>query len=295
MAQTLGAQLLPFRDQVEKWAAELGQEPWPGDKGSVQSHAALSQEPGVYLRLRIENASDGKKLRSAAARSLRDGFTSCFFEHQGFDPRVGPECRVQADCESGLLCNEWDVCTKAPQPYNLRLAFRSLRVLSNEWSDEVNQAGSELALRIYDRDLERTTREDVPIAAEVLAKAHYLTMVLDEDPADGLPPALDAGPDDPDETEEERVQRVGHFARVGVWDLKAQKQVLAYRIRAEGKFIPVGEREVKEPRTVAAQARQTNSCALALSVKRQMDVDHAKSSKPAAPVEAEPAGEPKAP
>src|SRR5690606_32221107 len=209
MSLTLGSKLIPFRDDVERWAAELSSDPWPGDQIADLDPKALQTQPAVYLRLRLENAKDGPSLRKAAVRSLRDGFTSCFFQQRdGVDPRTGPACKFQADCESGLLCNERDVCTRPPQPYNLRLAFRALRVLSTEWSDEVNQAGSELALRIYDRDLERTTKEDVPIAAEVLERARFLTIVFDEDPASGLPPpAFDAGPDDPDETDEERVQR----------------------------------------------------------------------------------------
>lgn len=278
MSQTLGSKLIPFRDNVESWALELSRDPWPGNE--VADGAKLEdiqREPAVYLRLRMENARDGKSLRKAAQDSLRDGFTTCFFRQKdGVDPRKGPACKVQADCESGLLCNEWDVCTRPVQPYNLRLAFRSLRVLSNEWSDEVNQAGSELALRVYNRDLDRTTKEDVPIAAEVLERARYLTIVLDEDPKGGLPkPAYDAGPDEPDETEEERIRRTTHFARVGIWDLKTKRRVFAYRTEASGRFVPVGERAVTDPRTQAAQQRQSNSCALALAVKSHFNAERA--------------------
>ncbi len=281
MSLTLGSKLIPFRDDVERWALELSQDPWLGNELGKVDPKALQTEPAVYLRLRMENAKDGPHLRKAAVRSLRDGFTSCFFQQrEGIDPHKGPACKTQADCESGLLCNEWDVCTRPPQPYNLRLAFRALRVLSTEWSDEVNQAGSELALRIYDRDLERTTKEDVPIAAEVLERARFLTIVLDEDPAGGLPaPAFDAGPDDPDETDEERVQRSTHFARVGVWDLESRQRVVSYRAETAGSFVPVGERVVTDPRTVAAQERQAKSCTLALSVREQL----AKASPPPPP------------
>ncbi|MCA9628441.1 MAG: hypothetical protein KC766_12275 [Myxococcales bacterium] len=278
MAQTLGTKLIPFRDDVEGWALELAKQPWMGnDVADGADLSKVQREPAVYLRLRMENAKDGKSLRSAAARSLRDGFTSCFFRQKdGVDPRKGPPCKAQADCDSGLLCNEWDVCTRPAQPYNLRLAFRALRVLSNEWSDEVNQAGSELALRVYNRDLDRTTKEDVPIAAEVLERARYLTIVLDEDPVDGLPPpAFDAGPSEPDETEEERIRRARHQARVGIWDLETKQRVFAYRVEASGRLLPVGGGRATDPRTLAAQERQSNSCALALAVKSQFNAAQA--------------------
>ncbi|MGE0328742.1 MAG: hypothetical protein AB7S68_40880 [Polyangiaceae bacterium] len=274
MSQTLGAKLIPFRDSVEGWTLELAKQPWLGNEVADQAELErIQHEPAVYLRLRMENAKDGKSLRRAAQNSLRDGFTTCFFRQKdGVDPRKGPPCKVQADCESGLLCNEWDVCTRPVQPYNLRLAFRALRVLSNEWSDEVNQAGSELALRVYNRDLDRTTKEDVPIAAEVLERARFLTVVLDEDPPEGLPkPAYDAGPDEPDETDEERIRRSMHFARVGIWDLKSKQRVFAYRAEATGRLLPVGGGKASDVRTQAAQERQSNSCALALGVKSQFN------------------------
>ncbi|MCB9590222.1 MAG: hypothetical protein H6718_32720 [Polyangiaceae bacterium] len=278
MSQTLGTKLIPFRDSVEGWTLELAKQPWLGNEVADGADLALIQsEPAVYLRLRMENAKDGKSLRKAAQNSLRDGFTTCFFRQKdGVDPRKGLACKVQADCESGYLCNEWDVCTRPVQPYNLRLAFRALRVLSNEWSDEVNQAGSELALRIYDRDLDRTTKEDVPIAAEVLERARFLTVVLDEDPPAGLPkPAYDAGPDEPDETDEERIRRSQHFARVGIWDLKSKQRVFTYRAEATGRLLPVGGGKATDVRTQAAQERQSNSCALALGVKAQFSAGQA--------------------
>jgi hypothetical protein len=103
----------------------------------------------------------------------------------------------------------------------------------------------------------------VRIAAEILARSKYFTLVLDEEPPGGLPVELpDAG-----ETPEERLQRVGHFARVGVWDLSTGKQLLRLRAEASGEFVPMGEKVVRDPMIQAAQARQVNSCQLALAVR----------------------------
>jgi hypothetical protein len=142
-------------------------------------------------------------------------------------------------------------------------------VLSPEWTDELHEAGSELAVSAYDRDLDSVAKSDVPVAIELLARAKYFTLVLDEDPPGGLPAELpDAG-----ESAEERVQREPHVARVGIWDLATKTPLVRMRAEASGTFVPVGDRVVKSAGLIAAQQRQTNSCALALSVREALGKD----------------------
>ena len=263
IASTLGPKIVPFRDQVEGWVRELAA-PFPGD--FVDPSASLekiSTSPGVYLRLRMANTGTPKAIRAAARASLHDGFTSCLFVHVGApDPTKGPACRVTADCSSGLLCNEWSVCSEPPRPYNMRLAYRALRVLSSDWTDEVHEADTELGLNAYDRDLDSVAKRDVPVAIEVLSRSRYFTLVLDEDPAGFVAPKAS----DP-ETADELVQRQAHTARIGIWDLKTKAPLLRLKADAAGQFVPVGDRVVQNPDTVAAQQRQINSCTLALSTK----------------------------
>jgi hypothetical protein len=229
---------------------------------------AISSSPGVYMRMRLANTGSVKAIRKAAASSLHDGFTSCLFVRVGApDPTKGPSCRTGSDCEPGLLCNEWNVCGPAPRPYNMRLAYRALRVLSSDWTDEVHQADSDLALTAYDRDLDGVAKRDVPVAAEILQRSKYFTLVLDEDPP---PPATPEPGADPSETPDERVQRQQHFARVGIWELSTRSPLVRLRAEAHGEFVPVGDRVVKNAVTLAAEQRQTNSCALALSVKEAL-------------------------
>ena len=148
----------------------------------------------------------------------------------------------------------------------MRLAYRALRVLSSDWTDEVHEADTELGLNAYDRDLDSVSKRDVPVAIELLSRSRYFTLVLDEDPAGGVPPeAPDAG-----ETPDERVQREPHAARIGIWDLKTKSPLLRLRADAAGHFVPVGDRVVQNPETVMAQQRQTNSCALALAAKEAL-------------------------
>jgi hypothetical protein len=267
IAQSLGPQILPFRDKVEGWAKELAGE-WKGERfSSTLAPEEIRHAPSVYLRLRLENAKTADKMRKAAVESLHDGFTSCFFVRKGApDPSAGPKCQTSAECQPGLLCNEYDVCTRPPEPFNMRLAYRSLRVLSTAWTDELHESNSELAITAYDRDLDKVTREDVPIAAQILKRAKYFVLVLDEDPPAGLPPQPDGGV----ETEEERLQRVPHAARVGIWKLDTGELVARMREQAAGRALPVGDQVVTRAETIAAQERQANSCALALAVKSEL-------------------------
>ena len=266
VALTLTPKVVPFRDRIEQWVQELAQAPKPDHVQKGMTLVRLNSQPGVYLRLRIANARDVESIRASAANSLLDGFTSCLFVRKGEpNPAEGPACRSSADCAPGLLCNEYSVCVPPPKPYNMRLAYRALRVLTASWTDELHEAVSELEVKAYERDLERVAQDDVPIAVQLLKRASFFTLVLDEDPEAGLPEPLDS-----EEIEEERVQRAGHAARVAVWSLKTNDQLLRIRAQAAGRFVPVGEKVARDPKIVAAQQRQANSCALALAVKRAL-------------------------
>jgi hypothetical protein len=264
VARSLGSKLLPFRDRMEGWVQELASARPDDFVAENASFERVSRSPGVYLRLRLSEARTARDIRKAAQSSLRDGFTSCLFV-DAIPPSAAPgaRCRTTSDCESGWLCDEYQACVRPRHPYNVRLAYRALRVLSSEWTDELHQAGSSLAVQAYDRDLAAVVRSDVPLAIELLSRAKYFTALLDEDPPAGLPAELpDAG-----ESAAERVQRAAHPVRVGIWDLKTGKPVLRLRRVASGEALAAGERVVRTPQTIFAAQRQANNCALALSVR----------------------------
>jgi hypothetical protein len=266
VALALTPRVVPFRDQIEKWVQQLGSERKPNRVADGVSPELLNSAPGVYLRLRLTNAQSVETIREASAESLLDGFTSCLFVQKGApDPSQGPHCRSSADCAPGLLCNEYNVCLPPPRPYNMRLAYRALRVLSPAWTDELHEATSDLEVKAFKRDLERVAQDDVPIAVRLLAEATFFTLVLDEDPKGGLPEALDDT-----ETDEERVQRLDHAARVGIWNLKTGQQLVRLRTVAGGRLVPAGDQPTRDPKISAAQQRQANSCALALAVKQAL-------------------------
>jgi hypothetical protein len=265
VAQTIGPKLLPLVERVEGWVKELGGVARPNFVEPGVALDALANRPGVYLRARQANSRDTKTLREAATRSLRDGFTSCLFVRR--ESTEGSPCQRPSDCKDGKLCNEYGVCALPSQPFNLRIVYRTLRILSPEWTDKLHQADTDLKVRAHELDLDAVTRNDVPAAVELLARAKYFTAVLDEDPVTGLPAPLEATPVDPPESEEERVQRVPHPARVGIWDVESGKLLVRVRTEASGEFRNVGDHPINDPKTVAAQRRQVNSCALALGVK----------------------------
>jgi hypothetical protein len=281
--QTLGPKIIPFRDRVETWVTELAGDPLPNVVAPGVSIDTIAAGPGVYLRARLSQARSVASLRAAATRSLRDGFTSCMFVRK--EETQGPPCKSPSDCSGGLLCNDWSICARPSQPYNMRLLYRSLRVLSPEWADELHRASTDLAVRAFELDLDAVKRNDVPVSVEILSRARYFTAVLDEEPQGGLPPALARSKEERAETDEERIQRAPHAARVGIWDVRSGHLLVRVRTEAAAEFVPVGVGATTDPETLAAEKRQVNSCAIALDVKEAIAAAPAAAAppQPAAP------------
>jgi hypothetical protein len=268
IAVALGPGIQPFREQVEGWVRELAADGPADFVATPEALKELRTAPGVYLRLRRANTKSPAEIRKAAQGSLLDGFTSCLFVSPTGLQTEGTACRVTADCQPGQLCNEWNVCAPPPRPYNMRLAYRALRVLSSDWTSDVHETDNELAVEAYDRQLDSVAKHDVPIAVEIMNKARFFTAVIDEEP-EGLPELKpDAG-----ETAEERVQRLPHFARVGVWDLATKAPLVRLRTEASADVVAMGSHSALSAQTQAAQARQANSCALALAVRERIQPD----------------------
>lgn len=270
VAQSLGPKLLPVRDTVESSAQELAKAPYPGDLVAPGLDVEkLTETPALYLRVRMEDAADPARLRKAATASLRDGFTSCLFRDlRASAPAEGAKCRESNQCAPGEICTEFNVCQRPAQPFNVRLLYRALHVLSSQWTDEVHQARSELAISAYDGGLDSVTRVDIPVAIEVFQRAKVFALVLDEPSSEELPEVLPEA----EETEQERLQRSRHFTRVGLWDLATGEPLLRLRTEAAGELRDVAGRSTKLGVSVqAARQRQANSCALAMEVKRRVE------------------------
>lgn len=263
IAQELGGRLLPFRDRVEGWTTELAKDPWPGDHVTPGLDLAdVQRATGVYLRLRQQDALTAESVRRAAAASLLDGFTSCFFITPGNrDPSQGVSCETEANCQPGELCNEYHVCAPPPRPYNLRLAYRALRILSTGWTDELHQTSNENTVRVYGRDLERASKSEVPLALEVLGRAKYFTVLLDEAPSGGV------APETPGDDELERLHGVPHPVRFAVYRLSDGARLVALRLQADAVLRSVaGGGTAPTP----AATRQVISCSIAFAAKQRL-------------------------
>lgn len=268
VAESIGKEGLALREKLEAWVGELARTDAEVIAPDIDLDA-VARGPGIYLRLRREDAKSPQALRSAAQRSLRDGFTSCMFVGRRGDPTQGTPCRTASHCEPGFLCNEWSVCAPPGQPFNLRLLYAALRVLTPEWTRELEEAGNDLAVRALEGDLEKVTKHDVPLAAEIVRRARYFTVVLDEEPEGGVP-GLPEGEEKLDETLEQRLQHEPHFARVGIWDVQSERLLASVRAEAAGRFVWAGRQPIEEHKIRRAQQRQANNCALAVEVRERI-------------------------
>lgn len=248
-----------LRSRVEAWVQEAGGT-WQGDRVTQDARASsFRQRPGIYLRLHIDDAHSVSTIRTAAVASLRDGFTTCLGRGDNPNPFTGQSCKANRECGTGQHCNQEQHCSAPAQPFNLRSAYRGARVLSGDWSHEVAIAGDDMRLRYLERDFDNSVRDDLPLAVEMLRRAEFFILVLDEPSAS--PVEVPAG-----KTRSEALQAVAHPARVFVYDLASNKQLL--RVRDEV-TADVGV-ATADPEIAAAVRRQANNCALALSVAEKL-------------------------
>jgi len=261
----LAPRWFPLREKIERWTTELAAEPGAEvvDREALKSWD-FRDKAGIYLRLRAEDAKTPEAIRTGARDSLRDAFTACLMRVPNPSATAGNECKRTRDCTAGEFCNEQDHCSKPAQPFNLRVAYRTLHVLTDEWVHDAQETTSDLRVRALVAGFEDAVRDDIPLAVEVLQKAQYLLVVLDEGVPGMVLPGADAGPS----AAAEAVQGVPHYARVGVWRLSDGKLVLRLRREAGGQLL--GATPAVDAEVLASRQRQANSCALALEVRGAM-------------------------
>jgi hypothetical protein len=244
---TLGPEWFPLRDKLEKLTIDTAKD-WPGDWVDTGAGKALDfrASPGIYLRLRVSEAKDVETLRAAARMSVKDSFSGCLMRGQAVP--IG----------DGGLGNE--------QPWNLRQAYASTRVLTDAWVSEVKASGDDLRLRVFEQQFQKATRDEIPLAVEIVKRAQFYLLVLDEDAPEAAT-VTDAGT-----ITMEALQLVAHDSRVRIWNLKTGNEIARIRRRGEGSFRFVGEQGVKDPEALEAMQRQVNNCALANRVKEALSL-----------------------
>jgi hypothetical protein len=250
---TVGAEWFPLREKMEKTTLEAAG-PYKGDY--IDPEAAswdFRTLPGIYLRIRAEDAKDVALIRKKADDSGRDSFVGCLLREN--NPTAAATARGEADAGSG-----WN-----DQPWNLRLAYFATRILTDEWVNEVKDAEDELHLRVFVQQYDKAKDNEIPLAVSIVKKAQFFLLVVDEDVPEAKDLTTDAGRNAGKITEQE-LQQVPHPTRVHIVDLRRDKEMVRLRREAEAEFRFAGEHTLRDPRVLAAMKRQVNNCALAQDV-----------------------------
>jgi hypothetical protein len=240
MAATLGAQWFPLRDRLEADAVQSARE-YLGDRVEPDARTSgFRTQPGLYLRMRVADAANVEEIRQVAADAKKDAFASCLL-------REPNERGVRGEVDGGAF---------AEQPWNLGQAYAATRILTDTWIRAVKDADDDMRLRVFSEQYDNAVREEIPLAIDVVTRAQFFLLVLDEDGDDGA--GDHGGP-----PTEESLQLIAHPARVQVFDLRNNEEIIRLRRSGSALVIPTGERSVTDPETREAMQRQANNCALA--------------------------------
>jgi hypothetical protein len=180
------------------------------------------------------------------------------------DPEQGRRCTLTSQCGPGEVCGDWNRCAVPNHPYNVRLLYEGLRVLTPEWTAALEAATDELQVRALELDLQSAGKHEAVAAVELVRRSKYFTAVLDEEASGGPAPAV-AG-----ESRDEQLQAVDHPVRVGIWDLERAAPLAVLKLEAAGRFVRLGGGGTPDPRAQRARQRQANNCAVAMDVRRAL-------------------------
>jgi hypothetical protein len=241
---TLGVQWSVFRQRIEQDAVRAAAA-YAGDHVDPEAQAgAFRTQPGLYLRIRLADARSPESVARAAVAGQKDAFVACLL-------REPNERGLRGELDGGAF---------AEQPWNLGQAYWATRILSPEWASAVGEADDPLRLRVYAAQYDEAMRAEIPLAVEIIKRARFFLLALDED----APDAVDSA--DGGSITEAALQLVAHPTRVYLFDTSSGKELLRLRRSGLGRVIQVGERASTDPETRDAMQRQANNCALGRAV-----------------------------
>jgi hypothetical protein len=248
VAATLGAEWYPLRDKIEAQVLHAAKA-YEGDSvDAVARRGEFRTQPGLYLRMRVADAASAESIRQVAAEARKDAFAACLL-------REPNERGVRGEMDGGAF---------AEQPWNLGRAYAATRILTDGWVQAVKDADEDLRLRVFSEQYDKAVRDEVPLAIDVVKRARFFLLVLDED----VPEAAKLA--DSGRITEEALQLVAHPARVHLFELPGGREILRLLRSGEARVIPAGERAITDAETREAMQRQANNCALAGRVEEML-------------------------
>jgi hypothetical protein len=261
---TLGPKWYPVRDQVESWTIELAKSPVNDEiDRAALANFKFQDMAGIYLRVGVDQAKDVPTLREAVSGSFKDAFTACLMRTPAESGTDGKDCAISRECASGEVCNEYQHCAKPSQPFNLRLAYRSLFVLEPEWVKNVEKADSNLVLRGYSLAFDDANYTEFPIATEILTLAKFFLVVVDDRPIEHAAKAVG---DAPSAADVDFAAGRAFPSRIGLFRLEDKKPLV--KMTRVPSFELKGGAPVSDVGVLASRNRQAQSCALALEVRK---------------------------
>ena len=228
---TFGPRWALARTAVTDSAVAAAREPWAGDyvDPSLRGRKWRS-EPAVFFRLGSLEAGSPEAALEAAKLSPRDAFLSCL---------RGPQLRVGED---GLA-----------RFHRLQEAFAVTRLLDDAWVDNVQSAGNDLRVRVFENQFAGATQEALQAAVVLVESAKLVLVVVDEMGA----------PNDTDGRAIEDIQRGPHGMRIMLSDRATRVQLARIRVEPSPRRMLAGEGHQPDDDTLAAVERQSMSCAAA--------------------------------
>jgi|GEM_PF-3229079 hypothetical protein len=244
---TLGVRWFPLRDRLEEDVLGAARA-YAGDLVEPEARGGTFRtQPGLYLRMRVADAMTVTDIRRVAADAKKDAFASCLLREPN-DPGL------RGELDGGAF---------AEQPWNLGRAYAATKILSDAWVRAVKDADGDMRMRVFSEQYDTAIRDEIPVAVDVVTRAQFFLLVLDEE-------VVDAEQTEAGLMTEEALQLLQHPARVEVFDLRTNKELLRLRRSGSSLVISTGERPVTDPETRDAMQRQANNCALAGLVESAM-------------------------
>jgi len=248
---TVGATWFPLRDKLEGIVLDSAKS-FPEDDVVAPDHLDFRAMPGIYLRMRVADAKDPASVRAAALESVKDAFCGCLLR----EPNAPA---LRGDLDAG----------GAPdQPWNLRQAYTSTRILTDEWANEVKSSDDDLRLRVFKQQYDKATTEEIPQSIDIMKRARFFLLVLDEDSPEAKAKS-DGGV-----ITEDVLQTVMHDARIRIVNMETWQDIARVKRTGRGELIPVGEnRAPEDSETHDAMTRQVQNCSLGMQVSQALGFD----------------------